>query len=310
MVAFTDVVGIQVMCLKILPYVLEDERQRTTAQHAGLTDIVLRAMVLFPDIAILHTAAFHTIVLLARPLGGKEGMLFNEAMVSSNNSIFNIGSATGKSGIAVMLDSMKRFSHNAVLQAMSCWSMVNIALIPSQKIVLVKLGGIDIAANAMMLHPHNAEAQFRALFALINLVIPSTNLPENSQEAADIREQVGDVNDCTEKEMLDEAVVHITNLVVVSMRNFCGSEAILNRACLVLHNLSLNEKYHRVLLWTPNCYQMLEWCIANYRNDMVLQRSAGGTLQRLQNTIGNDADLRVQFLRMMRESINNNQQHT
>merc|ERR1719223_224446 len=182
--------------------------------------------------------------------------------------------------------------------------MVNIALIPSQKIVLVKLGGIDIAANAMMLHPQNAEVQFRALFALINLVIPSTNLPENSQEAADIREQVGDVNDCTEKEMLDEAVVHITNLVVVSMRNFCGSEAILNRACLVLHNLSLNENYHRVLLWTPNCYQMLEWCIANYRNDMVLQRSAGGTLQRLQNTIANDDDLRARFLRMMRDSIN------
>ena len=91
MVAFTNVVGIQIMCLKILPFVLEDESQRTTAQHAGLTDIVLRAMVLFPDIPILHTSAFHTIVLLARPLGGQEGMLFNASMVNSNNSIFNIG---------------------------------------------------------------------------------------------------------------------------------------------------------------------------------------------------------------------------
>ena len=179
--------------------------------------------------------------------------------------------------------------------------MVNISLIPSQKIVLVKLGGIDIAANAMMLHPQNAEVQCRALFALINLVIPSTNLPENETKA--IREQVGDVNDSTEKEMLDEAVVHIANLVVVCMKNFCGSEAILNRACLVLHNLSLNESYHRVLLWTPNCYQMLEWYIANYRSDVVLQRSAVGTLQRLQTTIANDDDLRLQFVKMMQESI-------
>lgn len=304
MVAFTDVAGIQNMCLKALPDLLEDEKQRTSAQHAGLTDIVLRAMVLFPDITELHTAAFHTLVLLARPLGGKEGMLFHRAMVKSSG-IFNVGSNTGKSGIAVMLDSMKRFSTDEDLQAMGCWSMVNIALIPSQKVVLVKFGGISIAANAIMQHPDSAEVHFRALFALINLVIPSENLPEKSPEAAAIREQVGGVNETSEREMLDESVGQITNLVVVSMKNFWSSEAILNRACLVLHNLSLNENYHRVLLWTPNCYQMLEWCIGNYRHDAVLQQSAGGTLQRLQMTLANDADLRQRFT----ESIRAQQQY-
>lgn len=299
MVAFTDVAGIQNMCLKILPDLLEDEKQRTSAQHAGLTDIVLRAMVLFPCISELHTAAFHTLVLLARPLGGKEGMLFHRSMVKSSG-IFNVGSSTGKSGIAVMLDSMKRFSSDEDLQAMGCWSMVNIALIPSQKVVLVKLGGISVAANAIMQHPHSAEVHFRALFALINLVIPSENLPEESAEAAAIREQVGGVNETSEKEMLDESVGQITNLVVVSMKNFWSSEAILNRACLVLHNLSLNESYHRVLIWTPNCYQMLEWCIGNYRRDAVLQQSAGGTLQRLQMTLANDVDLRQRFAESIR----------
>jgi len=299
MVAFTDVAGIQNMCLKILPDLLEDEKQRTSAQHAGLTDIVLRAMVLFPYISELHTAAFHTLVLLARPLGGKEGMLFHRSMVKSSG-IFNVGSSTGKSGIAVMLDSMKRFSSDEDLQAMGCWSMVNIALIPSQKAVLVKLGGISVAANAIMQHPHSAEVHFRALFALINLVIPSENLPEKSVEAAVIREQVGGVNETSEKEMLDESVGQITNLVVVSMKNFWSSEAILNRACLVLHNLSLNESYHRVLIWTPNCYQMLEWCIGNYRHDAVLQQSAGGTLQRLQMTLANDVDLRQRFAESIR----------
>lgn len=90
-------------------------------------------------------------------------------------------------------------------------------------------------------------------------------------------------------------VGQITNLVVLAMKNFCSSEAILNRACLVLHNLSLTQGYHSTLLWTPNCYQMLEWCLANYRTDQVLQQSAAGTLHRLQVTLSNDENLRSRF---------------
>lgn len=195
MVAFADVEGIQVMCLKVLPYLLEDEQQRITAQRVGLTDVILRGMILFPDNVQLHTASFHTLVLLARPLGGREGMLFHSSMVNAAG-IFSGGEARngnstadgddeedgttfsggpqsdGKNGIAVMLDSMRRFEADEALQAMSCWSLVNIALAPVQKEVLVKLGGIGVTTNAMMRHPHNAEVQFRALFALINLVIP------------------------------------------------------------------------------------------------------------------------------------------
>ena len=299
MVAFADVEGIQVMCLKVLPCLLEDEKQRTTAQRAGLTDIVLRAMVLFPDSVEVHTAAFHTLVLLARPLGGHEGDLFHSAMLNASG-IFNVGTNTGRNGIAIMLDSMRRFANQEVLQAMSCWSMVNIALIPKQKTMLVKLGGISVVANAMMQHPFNAEVQFRALFALINLVIPSENLADEDAVNAAAEEELGVPVDVTERDMLDENVGQISNLVVVAMKNFCSSEAILNRACLVLHNLSLNEEYHRSLLWTPNCYQMLEWCIGNYRHDQVLQQSAGGTLQRLQLTLANDGDLRMRFLETIR----------
>ena len=293
MTAFTDVFGIQLMCLKVLPDLLVDEHQRTTAQNVKLTDIVLRAMVLFPDMVELHTAAFHTLVLLARPLGGKEGMLFHSAMVNASG-IFNVGSSTGKSGIAIMFDSMKRFVDDEDLQAMSCWSMVNIALIPSQKVVLVRLGGINSAANAMIHHPHNAEVQFRALFALINLVIPSETM-RSPAEAEVIHEQIVGMNRDSETEMLDESIEQVTNLVVVAMMNFCTSEAILNRACLVLHNLSLNEAYHSVLLLTPNCFQMLQWCKANYRHDTVLQQSVCGSIQRLQMTLSSNRQLREKF---------------
>jgi hypothetical protein len=294
LVAFADVEGIQIMCLKVLPYLLEDENQRTIAQRAGLTDVVLRAMVLFPSSVALHTASFHTLVLLARPLGGREGMLFHVAMLNTS------GILCSKSGIAVMLDSMKRFADDEILQAMACWSLVNIALIPAQKKVLVSLGGIATAANAMMNHPLNPDVQFRALFALINLVIPSSNISDNSAESSLARTQQVDMGDQNERELLDESVAQISNLVVLAMRNFCASEAILNRACLVLHNLSLNQEYHRILLFTSHCYQMLEWCIANYRNDSVLQQSAGGTLQRLQLSLASDDILRSHFAETLR----------
>jgi hypothetical protein len=255
MVAFADVEGIQTMCLKVLPFLLEDEQQRMTVQRAGLADVVLRGMVMFPDSVSLHTAAFHTIVLLARPLGGREGMLFHTSMVNASG-IFNSSNpngATRKNGIAVMLDSMRRFEHEEVLQAMSCWSLVNIALAPAQKEVLVKLGGIEVTVNAMVAHPHNAEVQFRALFALINLVIPSMvgNSAEETQENVILGEDT--------TAMLDESVEQIVELVVRAMKNYCSSEAILNRACLVLHNLSLTPHYHTHLLLTKNAYQMLEW---------------------------------------------------
>lgn len=291
MVGFSNAEGIQTMCLKVLPSLMEDEQQRMTAQRAGLTNIVLRAMVMFPNSTELHTAAFHTIVLLARPLGGREGMLFHTSMVSSSG-IFNAiqggpcPAVNGKNGIAVMLDSMRRFQHNGDLQTMSCWSLVNIALVPAQKDVLIKLGGIEVTTNSMMAHPHNAEVQFRALFALINMVIPCANRSSNAAPGPE--EQ-------TEREVLDEMVEQIVVLVVRAMQNFCSSEAILNRACLVLHNLSLTQDYHGSLLWTPNCYQMLEWCLSNYRTDQILQQSAASTLHRLQLTLSTNEGMRLRF---------------
>jgi hypothetical protein len=275
-----------------------------TAQRAGLTDVVLRAMVMFPNSMQLHTASFHTIVLLARPLGGREGMLFHSSMINASGIFGSDDSRNGKSGIAVMLDSIGRFEHNDELQAMACWSLVNIALAPAQKAALVKLGGIQATANAMTRHPYSAEVQFRALFALINLVIPSVRLNNNEanerMDELEIQEQLGEVNDTSEKEILDEVVGNIAELVVNAMKNFCSSEAILNRACLVLHNLSLTHDYHTTLLFTPNCYQMLEWCLANYRTDQVLQQSATGTLHRLQITLSNDGELSRRFTESLR----------
>lgn len=121
-----------------------------------------------------------------------------------------------------------------------------------------------------------------------------------------MQEQLGDVNQTVEKDMLNESVAEICNLVVTAMKHFCSSESILNRACLVLHNISLSPDYHTTLLWTKGCYQMLEWCLANYRTDQVLQQSAAGTLHRLQQTMSNNEELRQQFTSFLQSQ----QQHS
>ena len=306
MVAFSDVLGIQIACLKALPSLLEDEQQRSTAQLSRLSGIVIRSMVFFRDSIQLHTAAFHTLVLLARPIGGKEGMLFQrvttggpatslvgetitplqqvEHSESSATSIIN--------GTGVILDSMRRFVDNEALQAMGCWSMVNIALMPSQKATLVRLGGIRVLLNAMRMHPNSSDVQLRALFALINLVVPCEHQQQQQPQQSS---SYSFPTRSLERQILDDTVNDVTPLVVAAMGKFCNVKDVLNRACLVLHNLSLVPEYHSTLLFTPHCYQMVKWTSANHQNDAVIQQSTSGTLQRLNRTLADDPSLSRKF---------------
>lgn len=307
MVAYPEVEGIQIRCVATLPVLLEDESQRLMAQRVGLVDVVLRAMLRFPDCPKLHIAAFHAMVLLARPLGGREGMLFDNSMAeaTANASLGaltkgassldqqSVSKLNGLNGIVVMLSSMQRFESDPDLQAMSCWALVNLALVPAQKTMILSLGGIQVAANAMRRHPKNFDVQFRALFALINLVVAS----QPPKALSFLR---GPNGPKTEKDILDASVDTVANLVVSAMKNFCSSEIILNRACLVLHNLAQSQDYLTTLLWTPHCFQMLEWCIANYPTDPVLRRSATSTLHRLQVLLSNNPTLRARFAESIR----------
>jgi hypothetical protein len=315
MVAYPDVEGIQIKCVATLPVLLEDEAQRLTAQRVGLVEVVLQTMLRYPDCPKLHVAAFHAMVLLARPLGGREGMLFDNSKaeqsapssnlgwlarapsaVSNGSSFDQPGSGSklnGINGVAVMLDSMRRFEDVADLQAMACWALVNLALVPAQKTMILSLGGVEVTANAMRRHPKHYDVQFRALFALINLVVAS-----NTPKPLSI--YTGPLGPNTEKDVLDATVNDVASLVVMAMKNFCSSGTILNRGCLVLHNLAQSQDYLTSLLWTPHCYQMLEWCITNYPTDPVLRRSATSTLHRLQVLLSGDQSLRSRFLGSIR----------
>jgi hypothetical protein len=48
-------------------------------------------------------------------------------------------------------------------------------------------------------------------------------------------------------------------------------------------------------LLETDCFHLLEWCIASYPSDNVLQQSATATLQRLQTTLSRNEHLRARF---------------
>jgi hypothetical protein len=325
MVAHPDVEGIQTMCICALPTLLEDEEQRMTAQRVGIVEVILCGMLRFPESAKLHTAAFHTIVLLARPIGGREGMLFDSSMSDSTRSLGLSSKArygriasslepshqaltsrrevpsseqgrSSPNGVSILIASMERFASNEELQAMACWAMVNLALVPSQKAMLLVLNAIPAVVNAMTCHPKSYSTQFRGLFALINLCVPNRNtLPAIAAVAPAI------ANGQTEKDVLDIWVSSVTGIIIRAMENFCSSTSILNRACLVLFNLSQTPDYIPVLLWTPHCYQMLEWCRANHSTDTVLLRSASSTLARIQAYLSQNQSERQKFVQSLQE---------
>lgn len=283
MIAYSHVEGIQTMCMEIFPILLEDEHERITAQRIGMVDIVLQSMDRFQDNVRLHVSSFHTLVILFRPIGGREGMMVDYTQATSFATSLGLPlkpSTTSTSGgqykirIAVMIESMSRFESESHLQAMACWAMVNLALVPTQKNVIVTNGGLQAACRAMARHPDNFEVQFRAMFALINLVVPSKTA------------------DATEQEVIYDNASSITILIVSAMKQFSSSYAIRNRACLVLHNLSQNEQCVRSLLLTPECYQMLTWCFWKSKTDKILRRSIGFILKKLQGLITADPTLR------------------
>ena len=313
MVAHPNVRGIQIMCIKALPALLDDEQQRVIGRRVGLVEVIMCAMLRFPECIDLHIAVFHAIVLLARPLGGREGMLFNDGLAEaaksigltsrielsdsmslaarcgghpsnpfrkSNHSFFKSHNIDGedygkRTGIAILLESMARFWYSEKLQSMACWALVNVALVPLQKNMLMKLGGVQAVLSAMERHSDSFDVQFRALFALINLAVPchESDFVFDSINAADATLQ--------ETLVLNSLRAKIANLSVSAMKKFHTSESILNRGCLVIHNLSRTPECIRMLLDTPDCPQILKYCLENHSTDKVLRRSVFKTLQRM-----------------------------
>ena len=93
----------QLMCLQSLPTVLEDPILRRTAQSDGLASIVLYDMAAFPSNSLLILTAFHTLVVLLRPLGTNEGMVHKASSVAiTQRSTMSCTSSKGIRSISKM----------------------------------------------------------------------------------------------------------------------------------------------------------------------------------------------------------------
>ena len=203
--AYRDSEPIQLICLQSLPSLLEYNTYRYHAQRRGLASIVFNNLASFSNNSLLQLTAFHTLVVLLRPLGAMEGTLIKGKNTTKNikscktdegrellhshicENTMNQDDADKSSlllweenGVRFLLDTLRLYSHDRYLQAMGCWVMVNAALYPSLKRSLLKLGGVYVVTNAMMLHPNIEAVQFRGLFALINFVIPGECSTKNS----------------------------------------------------------------------------------------------------------------------------------
>ncbi|KAK1733701.1 hypothetical protein QTG54_015556 [Skeletonema marinoi] len=101
--SFQDDETIQLMCLQSLPTVLEDPILRRTAQSDGLASIVLYDMAAFPSNSLLILTAFHTLVVLLRPLGTNEGMVHKASSVAmTQRSTMSCTSSKGIRSISKM----------------------------------------------------------------------------------------------------------------------------------------------------------------------------------------------------------------
>jgi hypothetical protein len=325
---YQDMESIQLTCLQSLPSLLEHNTYRHHAQIDGLASVVFYNMAAFPKNFLLQLTAFHTLVVLLRPLGAMEGTLvkssrscgngsavfdkcgrglesvdggrMNIGQVHSNGSTKNKcrvdhrgknnGDASNNSlliweenGVRVMLDTLRLYSHDRYLQAMGCWAMVNAALYPSLKKSLLKLGGVYVVTNAMMLHPNAEAVQFRGLFALINFVIPGEfvllacwysirSYMHLTIHSLCVLLEISDGDEG--KTPIHSHVYQIARLTILAMNNFQCNKSILNRGCLVLRNLSLTPAHATILARTPGCVDMLLRSRQICPRDALVQRSA------------------------------------
>ena len=137
---------------------------------------------------------------------------------------------------------------------------MNLALDRAQKATLLAAGGLDAVLAATRAHPRDAEVQFRALFALINLVIPEHD--GGARAAPDVR----------------AAVAAVARAVLDAMAAFPDDEKLVRCGCLVLHNLSLDDPNVGALRAAGVAKPLL--AAADSHADADVQRSAHSTMRR------------------------------
>ncbi|CAN0553897.1 unnamed protein product, partial [Ectocarpus sp. 12 AP-2014] len=153
-------------CFDRLGHLLNSEEAREAVKCVDwrIMDHALWALKTYPDDVDLLLKILRFLVLAGRPAGRVEGAVMCRPP-ASDGSLRAFGPSGD--GIEAVLACMERHRSNAAVQAVACWSLVNLALIPGQKRSLCRQGGVLAIVRAMARHPQDSEVHFRAMFALI-----------------------------------------------------------------------------------------------------------------------------------------------
>jgi len=238
---------------------LENESVRQEAQNSSLPEV------LFELVRARRAAgseemiakALYTIMLLLRPKGGSEGILLRTAKMS----IPKIPSVIGV-GIDSVLGCLRQNLCHAKIQEMGCWALVNMALRSSHKQALLHGGVIQVIVSAMDAHPTNKRVQYRALFALINLV------------------NMGVRHKTTTAHVPAERII---DRVLESTTTFIKCRDVADRGCMVLYNLSLDARNHEYLR-RSKVPVLMGQAVALHSNNRVLESIWNSTTSRLGRT--------------------------
>ncbi|CAM9592714.1 unnamed protein product [Scytosiphon promiscuus] len=234
----------------------DEAREAVKAVDWRIMDHALWALRANSDDVDMLLKILRFLVLAGRPIGRVEGVVL-PAPPASDGALRAFGPSGD--GVEEVLTCMKRHQSNATVQAVACWSLVNLALIRQQKRFLCSQGGVLAIVRAMAHHPGDSEVHFRAMFALINLVTPDVT---------------------SEKIIQSDTMKAVVDAVVSAIQAFSDMVAIVNRGCLVLHNMSLDQTNTNALVAFGAPEELLH-AIGKHPTDALLLQCATSTLRRL-----------------------------
>jgi len=308
--SFQDHEKIQLTCLQFLPTILESPPNRLAAQADGLASIVLYDMAAFPTNYLLQLTAFHTLVVLLRPLGTNEGMV-HRAAASSSRSAAATAVMTSKSSRGIRSINHKKHHHHHHGKGSINATHNNTAnhhhphqhpLADATREPHWEGNGVRVMLDSLRRFSSDKYLQAMGCWAMVNAALyPSlkqslvrmggvytvTNamMLHPHVEAVQFRGLFALINlvipdNKNKKRDGDGSSIHshihqIARLTILAMKTFHTNKSILNRGCLVLRNLSLTPAFVKILARTPGCMDMLLHCrqVCGVR-DVLMQRSA------------------------------------
>mmetsp|Transcript_21327 Transcript_21327/g.44408 ORF Transcript_21327/g.44408 Transcript_21327/m.44408 type:complete len:589 (+) Transcript_21327:345-2111(+) len=315
---YGHVEGIVAICLEALPPILEDREVRTNAWNNGIRipDMIFDFMLAFPCNARINVAAMHNFVFLSRPMGPSEGCLFQSGFMRESLAIGGGGGGGGnevaaqsgkkakrRHGVLVIFDAMDRFWDNPNVMSMACWGLVNISLVDRHKAIMLQLGAIEKVLAAIRNHPENQEVAYRALFCLVNFVVPADEGGggpgggrQNALHLFHDRSGHGGSGDVPKT--LDAQLGGILETTIFCIYKWINNAEIVSRSTLILHNLSITENYERMLLLTPGCLNALRLINDVYQNYGRIKRITECIMHGLYEAMHRDEQLEIEYLSM------------